>query len=125
MPTRPSTQLVTFDNPSPGRDYLIRHEAPEFTAVCPVTGQPDFGTIIVLYVPDRKCVELKTLKLYLGSFRNEGHYFEQVTNQILDELVKAVKPRRMTVVGRFNVRGGIASQVSAAYPHVKSRRSRR
>jgi len=124
MPTRPSTRLVTFDNPSPGRDYLIRHECPEFTAVCPVTGQPDFGTIIVLYAPGRKCVELKSLKLYLWSFRNEGHYFEQVTNQILDDLVKAVRPRRMTVVGRFNVRGGIASQVVARYPHTTSRRSR-
>jgi len=91
MPTRPSTKLVTFDNPSPGRDYLIRHECPEFTAVCPVTGQPDFGTIIVLYAPGRKCVELKSLKLYLGSFRNQGHYFEQVTNQILDDLIKRGK----------------------------------
>jgi 7-cyano-7-deazaguanine reductase len=125
MPSRPSTQLVTFENPSPGRDYLIRHECPEFTAVCPVTGQPDFGTIIVLYTPGRKCVELKSLKLYLGSFRNQGHYFEQVTNQILDDLVEAVRPRRMTVVGRFNVRGGISSQVVARYPHTGSRRSRR
>jgi 7-cyano-7-deazaguanine reductase len=125
MPSRPSTQLVTFDNPSPGRDYLIRHECPEFTAVCPVTGQPDFGTIIVLYSPGRKCVELKSLKLYLWSFRNEGHYFEQVTNQILDDLVRAVRPRRMSVVGRFNVRGGISSQVVARYPHAGSRRSRR
>ena len=125
MPTRPSTQLVTFDNPSPGRDYLIRHECPEFTAICPVTGQPDFGTIIVLYTPGRTCVELKSLKLYLWSFRNQGHYFEQVTNQILDDLVKAVRPRRMTVVGRFNVRGGISSQVVARYPHPTSRRSRR
>jgi 7-cyano-7-deazaguanine reductase len=125
MPTRPSTQLVTFDNPSPGRDYLIRHECPEFTAVCPVTGQPDFGTIIVSYMPDRKCVELKSLKLYLWSFRDEGHYFEQVTNQILDDLVKAVRPRRMTVVGRFNARGGIASQVVVAFPYATSRRSRR
>ena len=125
MPTRPSTKLVTFDNPSPGRDYLIRHECPEFTSVCPVTGQPDFGTIIVLYTPDRKCVELKSLKSYLWSFRDEGHYFEQVTNQILDDLVKAVRPRRMSVVGRFNVRGGIGSQVVATYPHTSSRRSRR
>ena len=124
MPTRPTTQLVTFDNPRPGRDYVIRHECPEFTAICPVTGQPDFGTIVVHYVPGRKCVELKSLKLYLWSFRNEGHYFEQVTNQILDDLVKAVRPRRMTVVGRFNVRGGISSQVVAGYPHVTSRRSR-
>jgi 7-cyano-7-deazaguanine reductase len=90
-----------------------------------VTGQPDFGTIIVLYTPGRKCVELKSLKLYLGSFRNQGHYFEQVTNQILDDLVEAVRPRRMTVVGRFNVRGGISSQVVARYPHTGSRRSRR
>src|SRR5215831_11834050 len=90
MPTQPSRKLETFPNPEPGRDYLIRHECPEFTAVCPMTGQPDFGTIIVLYTPDRLCVELKSLKLYLWSFRNEGHYFEQVTNQILDDLVKAV-----------------------------------
>ena len=116
MPTRPSRQLATFDNPSPGRDYWIRHECPEFTAVCPVTGQPDFGTIVVLYVPDRSCVELKSLKLYLWSFRDQGHYFEQVTNQILEDLVRAVQPRRMTVIGRFNVRGGIATQVVARHP---------
>jgi 7-cyano-7-deazaguanine reductase len=125
MPTRPSRQLVTFDNPSRGRDYLIRHECPEFTAVCPVTGQPDFGTIVVLYTPDRKCVELKSLKLYLWSFRDQGHYFEQVTNQILDDLVRAVRPRRMTVIGRFNVRGGISSQVVARHPQPRTRRSRR
>ena len=116
MPTRPSRKLVTFDNPSPGREYLIRHECPEFTAICPVTGQPDFGTIIVLYVPNRSCVELKSLKLYLWSFRDEGHFFEQVTNLILDDLVKAVKPRCMTVVGRFNVRGGIGTRVIARHP---------
>jgi len=125
MPSRPSQPLVTFANPSPGRDYLIRHECPEFTAVCPVTGQPDFGTIIVLYVPNQTCVELKSLKLYLGSFRNEGHYFEQVTNQILDDLLKAVRPRSMTVVGRFNVRGGITTQVVARHPQGAPRRSRR
>ena len=115
MPTRPSRRLETFPNPTPKRDYWIRHECPEYTAVCPVTGQPDFGTIVVLYVPDRTCVELKSLKLYLWSFRDEGHYFEQVTNQILDDLVRATKPRRMTVLGRFNVRGGITSQVVAKY----------
>jgi len=115
MPTRPSRRLETFPNPSPGRDYWIRHECPEFTALCPVTGQPDFGTIVVLYVPHRRCVELKSLKLYLWAFRDEGHFFEQVTNQILDDLVRAVKPRRMTVQGRFNVRGGIATQVVARY----------
>ncbi len=122
MPTRPSRQLATFDNPSPGRDYWIRHECPEYTAVCPLTAQPDFGTIVVLYVPDRKCVELKSLKLYLGSFRDQGHYFEQVTNQILDDLVRAVRPRRMTVIGRFNVRGGIATQVVARHPQERRRR---
>jgi 7-cyano-7-deazaguanine reductase len=115
MPSNPSRELVTFPNPQPKRDYWIRHECPEYTAVCPVTGQPDFGTLIVLYVPDKKCVELKSLKLYLWSFRNEGHYFEQVTNEILDDLVRATKPRSMTVVGRFNVRGGITTQVVAKY----------
>ena len=115
MPSRPRKRLETFPNPEPGRDYLIRHECPEYTALCPVTGQPDFGTIIILYTPDRLCVELKSLKLYLWSFRNEGHYFEQVTNRILDDLVGAVQPRRMTVIGEFNVRGGIASRVVARY----------
>jgi 7-cyano-7-deazaguanine reductase len=115
MPTQPSRALETFANPEPKRDYLIRHECPEFTAICPVTGQPDFGTIIVLYTPDRLCVELKSLKLYLWSFRDEGHYFEQVTNQILDDLVRAVAPRRMTVIGEFNVRGGISSHVVVRY----------
>src|SRR6266496_428606 len=116
MPTKPSRELVTFENPAPGRDYWIRHECPEYTALCPVTGQPDFGTIIVSYVPARLCVELKSLKLYLWSFRDEGHFFEQVTNQILDDLVKAVKPQRMMVIGRFNVRGGIWTRVVARYP---------
>jgi len=117
MPSRPNKTLVTFKNPNPGRDYWVRHECPEYTAVCPVTGQPDFGTIIVLYVPDQLCVELKSLKLYLWSFRDEGHYFEQVTNQVLDDLVKAMKPRRLTVIGRFAVRGGITTQVVVR--HVK------
>jgi 7-cyano-7-deazaguanine reductase len=116
MPTRPSRKLQTFPNPRPGRDYVIRHECPEYTALCPMTGQPDFGTIVVRYVPERLCVELKSLKLYLWSFRNQGHFFEQVTNLILDDLVKAVRPRRMTVVGRFNVRGGIGTRVIARYP---------
>jgi 7-cyano-7-deazaguanine reductase len=116
MPARPSRQLVTFPNPSPGRDYVIRHECPEYTAVCPVSGQPDFGTIVVIYTPDRLCLELKSLKLYLWSFRDEGHFFEQVTNQILDDLVRACRPRWMTVIGRFNVRGGIGSTVVAKHP---------
>jgi len=115
MPTTPSRALVTFPNPNLERDYLIRHACPEFTAVCPVTGQPDFGTILIVYTPDRLCVELKSLKLYLWSFRDEGHYFEQVTNQILDDLVRAVRPRRMTVIGDFNVRGGIGTRVVAHF----------
>jgi 7-cyano-7-deazaguanine reductase len=123
MPGRPRGKLVTFPNPSPGRDYVVRHECPEYTALCPVTGQPDYGTIIVLYTPDRLCVELKSLKLYLWSFRDEGHYFEQVTNQILDDLVRALRPRRLTVIGRFNVRGGIWSTVVARH-EARSARSR-
>src|SRR5688572_5221219 len=111
MPTRPERRLATFPNPATGRDYVIRHECPEYTAVCPVTGQPDFGTIVVLYTPDRLCVELKSLKLYLWSFRDEGHFFEQATNQILDDLVRATRPRKMTVIGKFNVRGGIGTTV--------------
>jgi 7-cyano-7-deazaguanine reductase len=115
MPSRPSRQLITFPNPSRDRDYLIRHECPEYTAVCPVTGQPDFGTIVVIYTPDRLCIELKSLKLYLWSFRDEGHFFEQVTNQILDDLVRACRPRIMTVIGKFNVRGGIGTTVVARH----------
>ena len=116
MPSRPSRDLVTFPNPSPRREYVIRHECPEYTALCPVTGQPDFGTIAVVYAPDRLCIELKSLKLYLWAFRDEGHYFEQVTNRILDDLVKACRPRWMTVIGRFNVRGGIGTTVVARHP---------
>ncbi len=125
MATRPARNLVTFKNPNPGREYWIRHECPEYTANCPVTGQPDFGTIIVLYVPDKLCVELKSLKLYIWSFRDEGHYFEQVTNQVLDDLVQAIKPRKMTVIGRFNVRGGITTQVVARHVQAPARRARR
>jgi 7-cyano-7-deazaguanine reductase len=120
MPTQPSRELVTFPNPSPDRDYWIRHACPEYTALCPATGQPDFGEITISYVPDRLCVELKSLKLYLWAFRNEGHYFEQVTNQILDDLVRAMKPRRMTVIGRFNVRGGITTTVVARHPRLEA-----
>ena len=129
MATQPNRKLMTFPNPKPGREYVIRHECPEYTALCPVTGQPDFGTIIVRYVPERLCVELKSLKLYLWSFRDEGHFFEQVTNLILDDLVKAVRPRRMTVVGEFNVRGGIWTRViarhEAAAPRPQRKRARR
>ena len=118
MPSRPSRKLVTFANPSPRREYVIRHECPEYTALCPVTGQPDFGTVEVVYAPARLCIELKSLKLYLWAFRDEGHFFEQVTNRILDDLVKACRPRWMTVIGRFNVRGGIGTTVVARHPAI-------
>jgi len=116
MPSRPSRQLVTFPNPSARREYVIRHECPEYTALCPVTGQPDFGTIEIIYAPGKRCIELKSLKLYLWAFRDEGHFFEQVTNRILDDLVRACRPRWMTVIGRFNVRGGIGTVVVARHP---------
>lgn len=107
--------IETFDNVYPGRDYEIDITCPEWTAVCPKTGQPDFGTIHIRYVPDRLCIELKSLKLYIFSYRNEGIFHETVTNQILDHLVKACSPRRMEVEGRFNVRGGITTVVTARY----------
>ena len=116
MPTSPSKDLETFPNPRPGRDYEIAFECPEFTCVCPRTGQPDFATIRITYVPADLCVELKSLKLYLWSFRDEGHFHEDVTNRILDDLVQAIHPKRMTVVGDFNVRGGIHTVVTAAHP---------
>ena len=122
MPTKPSKTLETFANPNPGRDYEISFECPEFTCLCPRTGQPDFATIRIRYVPDRSCVELKSLKLYLWSFRDEGHFHEAVTNRILDDLVRATRPRRMTVVGDFYVRGGIHTVVTAAYEGPRRRR---
>lgn len=115
MTTQPSKQLEVFPNPCPERDYEIRFECPEFTCLCPKTGQPDFATIRILYVPDRLCVELKSLKLYLWSFRSEGAFHEKVTNQILDDLVRAVQPRFMEVEGDFLVRGGIHTVVKVAY----------
>jgi 7-cyano-7-deazaguanine reductase len=108
--------LETFPNPRPGRDYTIRFDCPEFTCVCPMTGQPDFATIFIEYVPDRLCVELKSLKLYLWSYRNEGAFHEAVTNKILDDLVTALKPRRLRVTGDFLVRGGIHTVIEAAFP---------
>jgi 7-cyano-7-deazaguanine reductase len=116
MATEPTRELETFPNPAPERDYEIRFEAPEFTCVCPRTGQPDFATIRITYVPDRRCVELKSLKLYLWSFRDEGQFHEAVTNRILDDLVAVLAPRRMAVVGEFRVRGGIQTVVEACYP---------
>jgi len=112
---RPALEL--FDNPNPQRDYVIRHVAPEFTSCCPITGQPDFGTVIIEYVPDKLCVELKSLKLYLQAFRNEGVFYEAVTNLILDDLVAALKPRELTVQTEWNPRGGMSSTVTATYPH--------
>jgi 7-cyano-7-deazaguanine reductase len=115
---RPPPALVvqTFPNPNPKRDYLIEVTAPEWTALCPITGQPDFATIHIAYVPDRACLELKALKLYLQSFRNRGVFHEAVTNEILDHLVRSCRPRRMRVRGHFNVRGGITTVVTAEHP---------
>ncbi len=115
MTTRPSKRLETFSNPTPERDYRIRMEMPEFTCLCPMTGQPDFATLLLEYVPDRKCVELKSLKLYVWSYRNEGAFHEAVTNRILDDLVAATRPRYMRLEARFNVRGGISTSVVAEH----------
>lgn len=115
--THPSRdQLETFENHFPGRDYVIEHVCPEFTSVCPKTGQPDFGTLTFRYVPDRICVELKSLKLYLQSFRNAGIFYENVTNRILDDLVAVLHPRRMTLLAEFTPRGGIRSRIVVAHP---------
>ena len=116
MTTRPGKQLETFANPRPGRDYHIAFECPEFTCLCPITGQPDFATISIDYVPDELCVELKSLKLYLWSYRDRGAFHEAVTNQILDDLVALLAPRRLSVTGDFLVRGGIHTVVEARHP---------
>jgi len=113
--TMPGTVLETFPNPEPKRDYEITIRCPEFTSVCPKTGLPDFGEIVITYTPDQRCLELKALKYYLIDFRNKGIFYEAVTNQILDDLVHACAPRRMTVVGDFSVRGGISTTVTATY----------
>ncbi|MGZ8425246.1 MAG: preQ(1) synthase [Candidatus Binatia bacterium] len=115
MTTQASLELETFVNPRPERDFEINIECPEFTCVCPRTGQPDFATIRITYVPDKICLELKSLKLYLWSYRNQGAFHEAVTNKILDDLVAACKPHQMTVIGDFNVRGGIHTTVTATY----------
>ena len=114
--TQPRKSLETFPNPAPQREYEIRFESPEFTCLCPMTGQPDFATIRIAYTPDQACVELKSLKLYLWSFRNQGAFHEAVTNRILDDLVSALKPRRCEVTGDFLVRGGIHTVVVVRYP---------
>ena len=115
MPTQPSRELETFENPQPGRDYTIRMRIPEFTCLCPKTGQPDFATLHLEYVPDRRCVELKSLKLYVWSYRDEGGFHEAVTNRILDDLVAATAPRFMRLTAEFNVRGGIYTTVVAEH----------
>ena len=117
--------LETFKNSHPGRDYTIVHTCPEFTAVCPKTGQPDFGTLVISYVPDALCVELKSLKVYLQSYRSRGIFYEEVVNVILDDLRAALRPRRLTVEGRFNVRGGISSVVMASQDQGRKARRKR
>ena len=107
--------LETFPNPTRERNYEIGIRCPEFTSVCPKTGMPDFGEIRITYIPDEHCLELKALKLYLIEFRNRGIFYEQATNEILDDLVEACEPRQMTVVGNFSVRGGISTQVTTDY----------
>jgi 7-cyano-7-deazaguanine reductase len=108
-------QLATFPNPSPGRDYTIEIVCPEFTSVCPMTGQPDFGTITFIYTPAERCVELKSLKLYLQRFRNQGIFYETVVNRLLDDFVRACGPARCRVIGAFTPRGGISTTVTCVY----------
>ena len=111
MPSRPSSKLHTFPNPAPVRDYRIHMEIPEFTCLCPITGQPDFATLLLDYVPDRKCVELKSLKLYIWSYRDQGAYHEAVVNRIADDLATVIRPRYLRLAARFNVRGGIFTTI--------------
>ena len=122
MTTRPTKTLETFPNPKPERDYEIHFDCPEFTCLCPLTGQPDFARFTIRYVPDQLCVELKSLKLYLWSFRDEGAFHEKVTNRILDDIVKVTRPRRLTVEGDWFIRGGIATKVTVNYEGKKPRR---
>jgi len=109
--TRPSTELEVFPNPKPSRDYTIRIETPEFTCLCPKTGQPDFATLLLEYIPDQRCVELKSWKLYLWSYRDQGGFHEDLSNKILDDLVAALDPRYMRLTAKFNVRGGVYTTV--------------
>ncbi len=118
MTTQPSKKLDTFPNPQPARDYHIHMEIPEFTCLCPKTGQPDFATLILDYIADAHCVELKSLKLYMWSFRDEGHFHEAVTNRILDDLVAATQPRFMRLTAKFYVRGGVFTNVVAEHRKV-------
>jgi 7-cyano-7-deazaguanine reductase len=120
MPSQPSKELRAVANSHPDRDYEVECVCPEFTCVCPMTGQPDFATFTISYVPDARLVELKSLKLYLWSYRQEGAFHEDVTNRVLDDLVRCVAPRRMTVVSRWKVRGGIETTVRVSYPVSRS-----
>lgn len=115
MSAQPSKELNTFENPQPQRDFTIRIDVPEFTCLCPMTGQPDFATLTLEYIADKLCVELKSLKMYTWSFRDEGAFHEAVTNQILDDLVSALSPRFMRLTAKFNVRGGIYTTVIAEH----------
>ena len=115
MSTKPGAKPGTFDNPSAVRDYLIHMEIPEFTCLCPLTGQPDFARLVLDYIPERKCLELKSLKLYVWSYRNQGAFHEAVTNRILDDLVAATRPRFMRLTAKFHVRGGIFTTVVAEH----------
>ncbi|MCW8942131.1 MAG: preQ(1) synthase [Gammaproteobacteria bacterium] len=115
MSTKPSKELEIFNNPTPERDYTIRIHLPEFTCLCPKTGQPDFATLDLEYVPEESCIELKSLKLYIWSFRDEGAFHEAVTNEILSDLVKACNPRFMRLTAEFNVRGGVYTTVVAEH----------
>jgi 7-cyano-7-deazaguanine reductase len=115
MPAKHSSKPSTFDNPSPGRDYLIHMEIPEFTCLCPLTGQPDFARLVLDYIPERKCLELKSLKLYIWSYRNQGAFHEAVTNRILEDLSGATSPRFMRLSAKFYVRGGIFTTVVAEH----------
>ena len=119
MSSQPSKELQTFPNPAPDRDYEIAFDVPEFTCLCPLTGQPDFARIKIRYVPDQLCVELKSLKLYMWSYRNEGAFHEKVTNTIADDLIKALKPRKLTVEGDFFVRGGIGTVITVTHEKKK------
>ncbi len=116
-------ELETFANPRPARDYEIEIVQPEFTSLCPKTGRPDFGTIRIVYVPDRTCVELKSLKLWLETYRNQGIFYESATNEILDALVEALAPRRMTVSGEFSARGGITTTVRCSFAKTSRKRT--
>lgn len=115
MPSQPNKALETFANPEPNRDYTIRIRIPEFTCLCPVTGQPDFGNLLLEYVPNQRCVELKSLKLYIWSFRDEGAFHEAVTNRIVDDIVSAIAPNFLRLTSEFNVRGGIYTTVVAEH----------